>query len=107
MATKVKKSIGHDRMTMKALFPNGDELNFNISRTRDTIKCSQLRSATPVTQAQWDTICRWLKWREGTENHMDRYVALLPNEPNPQDSYGELLRMAGNFDGSLVRVFLK
>ena len=26
---------------------------------------------------------------------MDRYVALLPNEPNPQDSYGELLRMAG------------
>jgi tetratricopeptide (TPR) repeat protein len=32
---------------------------------------------------------------------MDRYVALLPNEPNPQDSYGELLRMAGNFDGSL------
>jgi Flp pilus assembly protein TadD len=32
---------------------------------------------------------------------MDRYVALLPNEPNPQDSYGELLRMAGNFEGSL------
>ena len=33
---------------------------------------------------------------------MDRYVALLPKEPNPQDSYGELLRMAGNFEGSLV-----
>lgn len=32
---------------------------------------------------------------------MDRYVALLPNEPNPQDSYGELLRMAGDFQGSL------
>jgi tetratricopeptide (TPR) repeat protein len=32
---------------------------------------------------------------------MDRYVALLPNEPNPQDSYGELLRMAGNFEASL------
>jgi tetratricopeptide (TPR) repeat protein len=32
---------------------------------------------------------------------MDRYVALLPAEPNPQDSYGELLRMAGNFEGSL------
>ena len=32
---------------------------------------------------------------------MDGYVALLPKEPNPQDSYGELLRMAGNFDGSL------
>jgi tetratricopeptide (TPR) repeat protein len=32
---------------------------------------------------------------------MDRYVAVLPTEPNPQDSYGELLRMAGNFEGSL------
>jgi len=32
---------------------------------------------------------------------MERYVALLPKEPNPQDSYGELLRMAGNFEGSL------
>ena len=32
---------------------------------------------------------------------MDRYVVLLPKEPNPQDSYGELLRMAGNFQGSL------
>lgn len=32
---------------------------------------------------------------------MDRYLALLPNEPNPQDSYGELKRMAGDFEGSL------
>jgi tetratricopeptide (TPR) repeat protein len=32
---------------------------------------------------------------------MDRCVALLPREPNPQDSYGELSRMAGNFEGSL------
>ncbi len=32
---------------------------------------------------------------------MDQYVALLPKEPNPQDSYGELLRMGGNFEGSL------
>ncbi len=33
---------------------------------------------------------------------MDRYTLLLPKEPNPQDSYGELLRMAGNFEGSLT-----
>jgi Tfp pilus assembly protein PilF len=32
---------------------------------------------------------------------MDRYVAVLPNEPNPQDSYGELKRMAGSFEDSL------
>ena len=33
---------------------------------------------------------------------MERYAALLPSEPNPQDSYGELLRMSGNFDGALA-----
>jgi tetratricopeptide (TPR) repeat protein len=32
---------------------------------------------------------------------MDKYVALLPHEPNPQDSYGEVSRMAGLFDASL------
>jgi tetratricopeptide (TPR) repeat protein len=33
---------------------------------------------------------------------MDRYVAVLPKEPNPHDSYGELLRMAGHFDQALA-----
>ncbi len=33
---------------------------------------------------------------------MDRYTQLFPGEPNPNDSYGELLRMAGNFEGSLT-----
>ena len=32
---------------------------------------------------------------------MDRYVAVLPTLPNPQDSYAEILRMAGNFDGAI------
>ena len=73
MQTKVKKSIGHDRMTMKAMFPNGDELNFNISRTRDTIKCSQLRTAVQLTQHEFDVVAGWLKLRTD-ESHMDRYV---------------------------------
>lgn len=34
---------------------------------------------------------------------MDRYVALEPDEPNPHDSYGEILRMAGKFDDALVQ----
>ena len=33
---------------------------------------------------------------------MDRYVAMLPKEPNPQDSYGELKRMAGDFESALT-----
>jgi tetratricopeptide (TPR) repeat protein len=32
---------------------------------------------------------------------MDRYVALQPDQPNPHDSYGEILRIAGKFDAAL------
>lgn len=32
---------------------------------------------------------------------MDRYVAALPNDPNPQDSYAEILRLAGRFKQSI------
>jgi hypothetical protein len=32
---------------------------------------------------------------------MERYVASLPGEPNPNDSYAEILRMSGDFEGAL------
>ena len=32
---------------------------------------------------------------------MERYIKVLPNEPNPQDSYAEILRLSGNFEGAL------
>jgi tetratricopeptide (TPR) repeat protein len=32
---------------------------------------------------------------------MERYVAALPGEPNPQDSYAEILRLSGDFPGAL------
>jgi len=32
---------------------------------------------------------------------MERYTRALPNEPNPHDSYGEILRMSGNFPAAL------
>jgi len=28
---------------------------------------------------------------------MDKYIALMPKDPNPQDSYAEILRMAGHY----------
>ena len=34
---------------------------------------------------------------------MDRYVALQPDQPNPYDSYGEILRLAGKFDAALEK----
>jgi tetratricopeptide (TPR) repeat protein len=33
---------------------------------------------------------------------MKRYVEAIPNEPNPQDSYAEILRLAGRYEDSLV-----
>jgi tetratricopeptide (TPR) repeat protein len=40
---------------------------------------------------------------------MGKYVKLLPNEPNPHDSYGEMLRLSGRFDDALeqYRIALK
>ena len=32
---------------------------------------------------------------------MDKYVAAIPGDPNPQDSYAEILRLAGQFDKSI------
>ncbi|MGI9101944.1 MAG: tetratricopeptide repeat protein [Terriglobales bacterium] len=34
---------------------------------------------------------------------MERYAKALPNEPNAQDSYAEILRMAGKFDEAVER----
>src|ERR1051326_2011891 len=32
---------------------------------------------------------------------MEKYVSLLPDQPNPHDSYGEMLRLSGRFDDAL------
>ncbi|MGD0212090.1 MAG: hypothetical protein ABSB87_02585 [Terriglobales bacterium] len=32
---------------------------------------------------------------------MDQYVATQPHDPNPQDSYAEILRLAGRFDAAI------
>jgi tetratricopeptide (TPR) repeat protein len=32
---------------------------------------------------------------------MERYIVLMPNEPNPQDSYGEMMRMLGDYHAAL------
>jgi tetratricopeptide (TPR) repeat protein len=33
----------------------------------------------------------------------EKYVKLLPNEPNPHDSYGEMLRFSGRFEEALAQ----
>lgn len=39
----------------------------------------------------------------GAETAFKKYVALLPNSPNPYDSYGEMLMKAGRYDESIVQ----
>jgi tetratricopeptide (TPR) repeat protein len=34
---------------------------------------------------------------------MDRYIQLQPDQPNPYDAYGEILRSAGQYDAALVK----
>jgi tetratricopeptide (TPR) repeat protein len=34
---------------------------------------------------------------------MDRYVQLQPDQPNPYDSYGEILRAAGHYDAAIEK----
>ncbi|HMC32628.1 MAG TPA: tetratricopeptide repeat protein [Candidatus Angelobacter sp.] len=34
---------------------------------------------------------------------MEKYVKLLPDQPNPHDSYGEMLRLSGRFDDALAQ----
>jgi Flp pilus assembly protein TadD len=36
------------------------------------------------------------------DNAMKRYAELIPNEPNPQDSYAEILRLSGKYEESLA-----
>lgn len=39
---------------------------------------------------------------DGALESIDLYASQLPKEPNPQDSYGEILRLAGRFEASIV-----
>jgi hypothetical protein len=72
MQTKVKKNIGHDRMTFKATFPNGDVLNFNISRSSDRWSMSQLPTVKQLTQDEFNQVVK-LGAMAPDGNHMKRY----------------------------------
>ncbi|HZQ70597.1 MAG TPA: tetratricopeptide repeat protein [Terriglobales bacterium] len=54
--------------------------------------------------AAWNELAYAYAWSGDFDrafSAMDRYVALQPDEPNPHDSYGEVLRLAGKFDAAL------
>ena len=87
MPTKFRQSLGHDRMTLKATFPNQDEFNFNISRSRDSYSARQLKSVEPVTQAEFGIITKWCRCGE-SETHVQRY-----------ERFRKLAEKAGSLEG--------
>jgi tetratricopeptide (TPR) repeat protein len=58
----------------------------------------------PVYAAAWNQLAYCYAYTGDFSNAfaaMERYIALLPKDPNPQDSYAEILRMAGNYRDAL------
>ena len=58
----------------------------------------------PAYAAAWNQLAYCYAYTGDFSNAftaMERYTALLPKDPNPQDSYAEILRMAGNYREAL------
>jgi tetratricopeptide (TPR) repeat protein len=98
---------------MLAMFPHDKRLNFMAAywlfRWQDEYEISKkftLRSlAEDPNYAPCYNQMGYISSREGDIDkalgYITRYVTLLPNEPNPHDSYGEMLRFAGRYQEAL------
>jgi tetratricopeptide (TPR) repeat protein len=106
---------------MLAMFPRDKRLNFMVGywlfRWQDEYELSRkltLRAlAVDPDYATCDNQLAYLYSRLGDIDkaleYAGRYMELLPNEPNPHDSYGEMLRFAGRYPEALeqYRIALK
>ncbi len=98
---------------MLAMFPQDKRLNFMVGywlfRWQDEYELSKkltLRAlAVDPNYATCDNQLAYLYSRSGDIDkaleYAARYMKLLPNEPNPHDSYGEMLRFAGRYREAL------
>jgi len=106
---------------MLAMFPQDKRLNFMVGywlfRWQDEYEVSKkltLRAlAVDPNYATCDNQMAYLYSRLGDINkaleYAAKYMKLLPNEPNPHDSYGEMLRFAARYPEALeqYRIALK
>jgi tetratricopeptide (TPR) repeat protein len=98
---------------MLAMFPQDKRLNFMVGywlfRWQDEYEISKkltLRAlAVDPNYATCDNQLAYLYSRLGNIDkaleYAEKYIELLPNEPNPHDSYGEMLRFAGRYQDAL------
>lgn len=62
----------------------------------------KLDSNYPAVMNQLGYAYSWTRQTDKAIAVMEKYVRVLPNEPNPEDSYAEILRMSGRYEDSLV-----
>lgn len=98
---------------MLAMFPKDKRLNFMVGywlfRGQDEYELSKkltLRAlAVDANYATCDNQLAYIYSRSGDIDkaleYAAKYMELLPDEPNPHDSYGEMLRFAGRYPEAL------
>jgi tetratricopeptide (TPR) repeat protein len=93
-------------------YPHDKRLNFLIGywlykldeyeRSKTfTLQALQDDPAYPTAYNQLGYLYSRVREYDKAIQAMEEYVKLLPNEPNPHDSYGEMLRLSGRFDDAL------
>lgn len=106
---------------MLAMFPHDKRLNFMVGywlfRYQDEYEVSRKLTLRALADDPDYATCYnqlgYLYSRLGDIDkaleYTSRYMELLPNEPNPHDSYGEMLRFAGRYPEALeqYRIALK
>jgi tetratricopeptide (TPR) repeat protein len=98
---------------MLAMFPQDKRLNFMVGywlfRWQDEYEISQkLTLRALAVDPNYATCYNQLAYLYSRLGDIDKaleyaakYMELLPNEPNPHDSYGEMLRFAGRYEEAL------
>lgn len=74
--TKIKKTIRHDSVSVKATFPNGDVFKFGVNRNRERLECSNEPPLTNVQINNLQTLCKFLE-KETNGERIDRLAEVL------------------------------
>ncbi len=103
---------------MLAMFPHDKRLNFMagywLFRWQDEYEISKKFTLRALAEDPNYAPCYnqigYVYSREGDIDKalesIAKYISLLPNEPNPHDSYGEMLRFAGRYNQALEQYHL-
>ena len=103
---------------MMAMYPHDKRLNFMVGywlfRWQDEYEISKKYTLRGLAVVSNYAVCYmqlgFVYSRVGdfvlALENIAQYVALLPNEPNPHDSYGEMLRFAGRYKDALDQYHL-